>query len=64
MLTKVKPYAKAVAGAAVAGLSAYGTALADGTVTSGEWVGVALAAVAAGAAVFGVPNKPAPGGGA
>ncbi|MEU4675733.1 hypothetical protein [Micromonospora sp. NPDC023737] len=57
---KVNPYAKAVVGAAVAGLTALGTALADNTVTASEWVGVAVATLAALGVVYAVPNRPAP----
>ncbi|XTZ16423.1 hypothetical protein ACQSSU_03200 [Micromonospora echinospora] len=56
---KWKPYAKALTGAAVAGLTALGTALTDDRVTNAEWVTVALAAVAAFGAVWAVPNRPA-----
>lgn len=52
-----KPYAKAITGALVAGLTAIGTALTDNAVTPGEWVTVALAAVAAFGAVWAVPNR-------
>ena len=54
-----KPYAKAVIGGAVAGLTALGTALTDNQVTAAEWVGVAIAALAALGLVYAVPNKPA-----
>ena len=54
-----KPYAKAIVGAAVAGLTALGTALADDRVTSVEWVGVAVATLAALGLVYAVPNRPA-----
>lgn len=52
----LKPYAKAIVGALVAGLGVLGTALTDGQVTSVEWVGVASATLVALAAVWGVPN--------
>lgn len=51
-------YAKAIVGALVAGLTAYGTALADGAVVPGEWVGVAVATLGALGAVWAVPNRP------
>lgn len=54
-----KPYAKAIVGAAVAGLTALGTALADNEVTGVEWVGVAVATLGALGIVYAVPNKPA-----
>lgn len=51
-----------VIGAAVAGLGALQVALADGVVTSGEWVSVAVATLVALGAVFGsvyaVTNQP------
>lgn len=53
----LKPYAKAITGAAVAGLTALGTALADDRVTTFEWVGVAVATLAALGLVYAVPNK-------
>lgn len=56
----LKPYAKAIVGAAVAGLTALGTALADNQVTTAEWVGVAVATLTALGVVYAVPNRPAP----
>jgi hypothetical protein len=50
-------YAKAIVAAVVAGGGVLGTALADGTVTPGEWLGVALAALAALGVTAAVPNK-------
>lgn len=55
-LDSIKPYAKALVGALTAGLGAYATALDDG-ITTQEWVTVAIAALAGGGFVFGVPNK-------
>jgi hypothetical protein len=52
-------YAKAITGAIIAGLGAYGVAVLDGTVTSGEWAGVAVAFLTALGVVWGVPNAPA-----
>jgi F0F1-type ATP synthase membrane subunit c/vacuolar-type H+-ATPase subunit K len=49
---------KAILGGILAGLTALGTALADERITSGEWVGVAVAAVGTYATVFGVRNGP------
>ncbi|MEV0425380.1 hypothetical protein [Micromonospora sp. NPDC050495] len=57
---KWNPYAKAIVGGAVAGLTALGTALADDRVTASEWVGVAVATLAALGIVYAVPNRPAP----
>lgn len=55
-----KPYAKAITGAAIAGLTTLGTALADGDVTPVEWVAVAIAGLTAMGAVWAVPNRPSP----
>ncbi len=52
-------YRKAIIGGAMAGLGALGTALADGHVTTAEWVVIAVAVVGAVAAVYRVPNGPA-----
>ncbi|SDU42857.1 hypothetical protein [Jiangella alkaliphila] len=41
-MSSIAPYAKAVAGGVVGGLTALGTALTDGAVTPAEWVAVAL----------------------
>lgn len=51
-------YAKALVGALAAFLAAVVTGLADEHITAVEWVVAALAAVTAGGAVFGVPNRP------
>lgn len=53
----IAPYAKALVGAATAGLGALGTALTDGDVTAQEWVAVASATLVALGVVFGTPNK-------
>jgi len=58
-MEKLKPYAKAIVGALVAGLTALGTALADNQVTTVEWVGVAVATLGALGIVYAVPNRPA-----
>jgi hypothetical protein len=50
----IREQAKAITGGVVAGLTALGTALADGSVSQLEWTLVALAAVVAYGAVFGV----------
>lgn len=55
----LKPYAKAIVGAAVTGLTALGTALADDRVTNLEWTVVAGATLAALGLVWAVPNRPA-----
>lgn len=49
---------KAIIGSATAGLTALGTAWADGTITGLEWVGIALAVVGAFGLVYAVPNAP------
>lgn len=49
-------YAKAIVSAAIAGLTALGTALTDGDVTGQEWTGIAVATLAALGIVYAVPN--------
>ncbi len=49
--------AKFLVAAATAGLVALGAAVTDGTITAGEWVAIATAAVGA-VAVYLVPNRP------
>lgn len=53
---KIGSYAKSIVASVVAGGTALGTALADDTVTTGEWVGVALAVLGALGIVAAVPN--------
>lgn len=48
-------YAKAIVGAAMAGLGALATALPDG-ITAQEWVTIAAATVGALTLIWGVPN--------
>lgn len=55
--TPASEQAKAIIGAILAGLAALGTALADGTVTPVEIVGIAVALLATYGTVFGVDNK-------
>ena len=50
------PYSKAIVGFILAALTATGTALTDGEITTAEWVAVAIAAVATLTAVYAVPN--------
>lgn len=50
-------YAKAIVAALVAGGGTLGTALADNHVTYGEWLGVALAVLAALGITAAVPNQ-------
>jgi len=59
-MPKPTEYAKATTGAVIAGLTALGVGLADGTMTPAEWVAVALAAAVAFGGVYGVPNADAP----
>lgn len=50
-------YAKAIIGAVVAGLGAYGASVADGSgVTGAEWVAIAVAVVGALGLVWATPN--------
>lgn len=51
-------YAKAIVGAAIAGVTALGTALADETIKAQEWVGIVLATLVTFAGVWRVPNRP------
>lgn len=53
-------YTKAIIAAVIAGLGTLGTALADGEITSVEWVGIVAAVVIAGGGVFGFANKVKP----
>lgn len=53
---KIGSYAKSIVAAVTAGGAALGTALADDVVTSGEWVGVALAVLGALGITYAVPN--------
>lgn len=50
-------YAKAIVGAVLAGLTALGTAVAEGGVTGAEWVGVLVAVVVTFGGVFAKRNK-------
>lgn len=53
----VKPYAKALAGALLAGLGAYAVALADDSVTQLEWVAVAATMLGTLLGVRQIPNR-------
>ncbi len=63
---RVSEYAKAIVGAVIAGLAALQVAMMDdastlvdeSVVTSNEWIGVAMAVVAALGLVWGVQNSP------
>jgi len=55
---KISPYAKAIVGGIVAGLSAASVALGDGTVTPVEGIAIALAVIAGTGITWAVPNKP------
>lgn len=59
-MSKVAPYAKAIIAALIAGLSALAAGLEDNSLTSQEWITIALAFVVALGAVFAVPNRPPP----
>jgi hypothetical protein len=52
----LKPIAKALVGAASAGVGAVAVAAVDDRITTGEWWAAAAAALAALAAVYYVPN--------
>ncbi len=51
---------KAFTGAVLAGLTAAGTAAADGSVSAQELIGIAIAVVAVFGGVWGATNAPAP----
>lgn len=51
---KEKAIASGLVGTAVGFLSALGLAASDGTITGGEWIGIASATVLAFAAAFGI----------
>lgn len=53
---KLKPYAKAILAALVAGVGGVAVGYADDSLTTGEFWAAMAAAVTAGAAVFGVRN--------
>lgn len=50
-------YAKAVVAFLVGGLTVAYTALADGSISSQEWIGIVLGALGTPAAVYATPNK-------
>lgn len=52
-------FAKAIGAAVLAGLGVLYVALSDNQVSAQEWAGIAQAAAAAGAVVYGIPNKAA-----
>jgi len=52
-------YAKAIAGAILAGLSALAPTIADGNITATDWVLAAIAVVSTFGLVWSVPNAPA-----
>lgn len=54
----MRKYAKALAAAVAAGAGALVTALADDAVSSGEWVTVGLAVLAAMGVTYRIPNAP------
>ena len=54
-----KPYAKAIAGALTAGLTAAATALTDGSVDPVESITIAIAVITALGVIWAVPNEPA-----
>jgi hypothetical protein len=50
-------FAKAIGAGVLAALGVLYAALADNQVSAQEWAGIAQAAAAAGAVVYGIPNK-------
>ena len=59
-MTTVRRISKALAAAVGALAGAYGTAYADGAVTSGEWWGIAGATVLAGVVTYLAPKNAEP----
>lgn len=53
----IAPYAKAVTGALVTGLTGFSQALDDGSVTAQEWVGVVVATLVGSYAIWQIPNR-------
>lgn len=53
----IRPYMKAIVGGLVAGLTALGTAMTDDTVSTAEWVGIAVATLGALGIVYATPNR-------
>lgn len=51
-------YAKAIVALLLASLGSAYLALNDNTITAQEWVQIAQVGIAAGAAVYGIPNVP------
>jgi hypothetical protein len=60
MLSTILRYAKAVAGGLAAGVAALTPALADGTVTTTEWVTIAIAVLGGAGIIAVVPNAKPP----
>ncbi len=58
MISKLKPYRKAIVAALVAGLTALYAAMADDVITAGEWVMIVLALLGGGGVTYAVPNAP------
>ena len=56
-MRSIAPYAKAVIGALIAGLTAIGTALTDGGISPAEWVAAAIAFLVALGGVYAIPNS-------
>lgn len=55
---KIRPYAKALAATVIAGVGAIAVGYADDALTRGElWAAISVG-LAAGGAVFGIPNRP------
>jgi hypothetical protein len=53
-------YAKAIVAALTAGLGTLSSALADGTITPGEWVAIVVTTLAGAGLTAWIPNKTAP----
>lgn len=58
-MSSLNPYAKAIAGALLAGLGAYQVALLTPGVTAAEWAGIAIATLGTLTGVYVTTNKSA-----
>lgn len=60
MFAKLKPYRKAFAAAAIAGLSMFLKCEADDVITSAEWLEILFATLGGGGLTWLIPNAPKP----
>jgi hypothetical protein len=62
VLSKIPTVAKAISAGALAFAAALSVASQDATITTAEWVNIAIAAVVAAVGVWAIPNQPSEGG--